>query len=75
MSETLFWIAPVAAVIALVFAWHFFRNMVKEDEGTDTMKKIGQHVREGAMAYLRQQYKVMIIVFNWAPYFALRIMA
>ena len=37
--------------------------MMKEDEGTDLMKKIASHVRRGAMAYLKQQYKVVIIVF------------
>jgi K(+)-stimulated pyrophosphate-energized sodium pump len=37
--------------------------MFKESEGTPTMKEIAQYVREGAMAYLRQQYKVVVIVF------------
>lgn len=37
--------------------------MLGEDEGTDLMKKIALHVRNGAMAYLKQQYKVVIIVF------------
>ena len=59
----LFYLVPVAAVIALLFAWIFFRQMKKESEGTPTMKEIAQYVREGAMAYLRQQYKVVIIVF------------
>ncbi len=52
-----------AAVIALGFAYFFFRRMMKEDEGTPTMKEIARHVREGAMAYLKQQYKVVTIVF------------
>ncbi|MBP5675697.1 MAG: sodium-translocating pyrophosphatase [Bacteroidales bacterium] len=59
----LFYLVPVAAVVALLFAWIFFRQMKKESEGTPTMKEIAQYVREGAMAYLRQQYKVVIIVF------------
>ena len=59
----LFYFVPVAAVIALLFAWFFFRQMYKESEGTPTMKEIAQYVREGAMAYLRQQYKVVVIVF------------
>ena len=59
----LFYLVPAAAVIALLFAWIFFRQMKKESEGTPTMKEIAQYVREGAMAYLRQQYKVVIIVF------------
>ena len=54
---------PAAAVIALLFAWIFFRQMMKESEGTPTMKEIAQYVREGAMAYLKQQYKVVTIVF------------
>lgn len=61
--DNLFWIVPIASVIALAFAYHFFRQMMKEDEGTDLMKKIAQHVRTGAMSYLKQQYKVVFIVF------------
>lgn len=52
-----------ASVLALLFAWLFYKEMMKEDEGTDLMKKIALHVRKGAMAYLKQQYKVVIIVF------------
>ena len=61
--EVLFYAVPVAAVIALFFAWWFFHQMMKESEGTVTMKEIAQYVREGAMAYLKQQYKVVVIVF------------
>ena len=53
----------VASVLALSFAYFFYKSMMKEDEGTDLMKKIASHVRRGAMAYLKQQYKVVIIVF------------
>ncbi|MCC8173845.1 MAG: sodium-translocating pyrophosphatase [Odoribacter sp.] len=63
MLNNLFWLVPVCAIIALVFAGLFFRNMMKESEGTDTMKRIASHVRKGAMAYLKQQYKVVGIVF------------
>ena len=59
----LFYAVPAASVIALLFAAIFYSQMKKEDEGTPTMRKIAQFVREGAMAYLRQQYKVVIIVF------------
>ena len=52
-----------ASVLALTFAFIFFKQMMKEDEGTDLMKKIAAYVRKGAMAYLKQQYKVVIIVF------------
>lgn len=60
---SLFYCVPAAAVIALFFAWFFFRQMMKESEGTVTMKEIAKFVREGAMAYLKQQYKVVTIVF------------
>jgi len=60
----LFWLLPLAAVVALVFAWLFFKNMMKNSEGTDRMKEIAQYVREGAMAYLRRQYRVVGMVFG-----------
>ena len=59
----IFWLVPISSVMALSFAYYFFTQMMKESEGTDTMKKIAKHVRVGAMAYLRQQYKVVGIVF------------
>ena len=58
-----FWIVPIASVVALAMAWFFFRQMMKQDEGTPRMREIAGHVRRGAMAYLRQQYKVVGIVF------------
>ena len=58
-----FWLIPIASVVALGMAWFFFRSMMNEDEGTDRMKEIAEHVRKGAMAYLKQQYKVVTIVF------------
>ena len=61
--DSLFYIVPAEAVIALFFAWYFFHQMMKESEGTATMKEIAQYVRDGAMAYLKQQYKVVTIVF------------
>ncbi|OQC64441.1 MAG: putative K(+)-stimulated pyrophosphate-energized sodium pump [Bacteroidetes bacterium ADurb.Bin008] len=61
--DSLFWIVPVASLLALGFAWWFFAQMKKADEGTDTMKRIAQYVRQGAMSYLKQQYKVVGIVF------------
>ena len=63
METHLFWIVPGAAVLALALAWYFYREMKKENEGTPTMRKIALHVRQGAMSYLRQQYKVVGIVF------------
>lgn len=61
--DSLFYIVPAAAIVALFFAWLFFHQMMKESEGTITMKEIAQYVRDGAMAYLKQQYKVVTIVF------------
>ena len=58
-----FWLIPIASIVALGMAWYFFRSMMNEDEGTDRMREIAEHVRKGAMAYLKQQYKVVAIVF------------
>jgi K(+)-stimulated pyrophosphate-energized sodium pump len=59
----IFWIVPLASVIALIYAYIFYKNMMKSSEGTDKMKEIAQYVREGAMAYLRRQYIVVGKVF------------
>ena len=63
MITPIFWIIPVASILALAFAWFFFRQMMKESEGTELMAKIARHVRKGAMSYLKQQYKVVASVF------------
>lgn len=63
MVTSIFWIIPAASVLALLFAWYFFRQMKKESEGTETMIRIASHVRKGAMSYLKQQYKVVGYVF------------
>ena len=60
---SVFWLVPFASVCALAMAWHFFRYMMREDEGTDRMKEIAGYVRIGAMAYLKQQYKVVAVIF------------
>ena len=59
----LFFAVPAASLLALIFAFVFYRQMKREEEGTPTMKQIAQYVREGAMAYLKQQYKVVVVVF------------
>ena len=63
VQSNYFWIVPFASILALIFAWIFFKQMMKHSEGTVRMAEIAQHVRTGAMAYLRQQYKVVVIVF------------
>ncbi|WP_088654380.1 sodium-translocating pyrophosphatase [Geofilum rhodophaeum] len=63
MLNSIFAIVPLTSLLALTFAYIFFRQMMKSSEGTDTMKRIAQHVRTGAGAYLRQQYKIVIVVF------------
>ncbi|MBU8914077.1 MAG: sodium-translocating pyrophosphatase, partial [Spirochaetales bacterium] len=63
MLVKLFWIVPACAALTLIFAYYFFRQMKKTSEGTDQMKKIASYVRDGSMAYLKQQYKVVLIVF------------
>jgi K(+)-stimulated pyrophosphate-energized sodium pump len=63
MLNSVFWVAPAASVLALFFAWFFYRQMKTRSEGTERMAKIASYVRKGAMAYLKQQYKVVAIVF------------
>ncbi|WP_298111643.1 sodium-translocating pyrophosphatase [uncultured Bacteroides sp.] len=63
MDQLLFWLVPAASVLALGFAWHFHRQMMKESEGTPQMIKIAAAVRKGAMSYLKQQYKIVGLVF------------
>ncbi len=59
----LMYVVLAASVLALSFAYYFYRSMLNKDEGTELMKTIASHVRKGAMAYLKQQYKVVTIVF------------
>ena len=63
MERLLFWMVPVSSLLALLLAWYFYRQMMRESEGTPVMQKIASHVRQGAMSYLKQQYKVVGIVF------------
>jgi len=63
MENSLFYIAPIGSIIALVFAFIFYKTMMKSDEGNDTMIEIAGHVREGALAYIGRQYKVVALVF------------
>ena len=59
----IFWVIPICSIIALVFAWFFFKSMMKNSEGTSRMAEIAQYVREGAMAYITRQYRVVTLIF------------
>lgn len=59
----LWWLGPIAAVIAIAFAFYLYQSMMKLSEGNKKMVEIAQAVREGAMAYLKSQYKVVSIIF------------
>lgn len=61
--QALWWIAPIAAICSLFFAFFFYKKMMSSPEGNDTMKEIAGHVRDGAYAYLYSQYKVVGLVF------------
>ncbi|MBO4314478.1 MAG: sodium-translocating pyrophosphatase [Prevotella sp.] len=60
---SVFWLVPIASIVALCMAWFFFKSMISADEGTPRMREIAKYVRDGAMAYLKQQYKVVLYVF------------
>ncbi len=75
MHHPLFWITPIASLLALGFAWAFYRSMKAAPEGSEKMAQIAAHVRAGAMAYLKQQYKivgiffvVLTVLFAWLAY-------
>ncbi len=60
---SLFWLAPVAGIIALVMARVFSASVMKRSEGDPEMVRIAQAVRDGAIAYLMRQYRVVFGVF------------
>jgi K(+)-stimulated pyrophosphate-energized sodium pump len=60
----LWWFGPLAAVLSLSFAYYFYRQVMANSEGTEKMVEIAQAVRDGAMAYLSRQYRVVAIVFG-----------
>lgn len=63
MTNTIFYLVPFSAIFGLGFAFYFFKQMMRASEGTHTMQSIAQYVREGAMSYLKQQYKIVLLVF------------
>ena len=60
--DNLLWMVPVAAVIALVVAAVFFKQIFSKDKGTPEMQAISDKIEEGAMAYLARQYKTIAII-------------
>ncbi len=68
-STWIFYLAPVGSALALIFAFFFHKSVMKESEGDEKMREIAGHVRKGAMAYLKQQYKAVGIFFIFASLF------
>ncbi len=60
---TLFWLAPLGAIVALITARAFAASVLRRSEGDEEMVRIARAVREGAMAYLKRQYRVVAVVF------------
>jgi len=63
MISSIFWIVPISALLALLFAWIFYKGMMMQEEGTPKMREIAEYVREGSMAYLKSQYTVVGKIF------------
>ncbi|MEF9982972.1 MAG: sodium-translocating pyrophosphatase [Oscillospiraceae bacterium] len=59
----LMFLAPLGAIAALAYVAVLYKKVLKEDEGTDEMKRISKLIRNGAMAYLKRQYKGVGIFF------------
>ena len=55
----LWWLAPLASVLALMVAYNFYQKMISSNPGNKTMQEIAGYVREGAMAYLSRQYRIV----------------
>ncbi len=55
----LFYIIPVFGILALIYTWIKSSQISRKDAGTDKMKKIAGHISEGAMAFLKAEYKVL----------------
>lgn len=65
----LFYLVPLGSILALFFVWLFHRQMKKANPGDEKMVRIAKAVQTGAMAYLRQQYKVVVLFFIIAAIF------
>ncbi len=56
-----FWIAVVASIISILFAFYMARLVTSKDAGTETMRQIMGYIQEGAMAFLGREYKTISI--------------
>jgi K(+)-stimulated pyrophosphate-energized sodium pump len=63
LPTVLFYVAFAMSLVGLCFAVRFYREMMRNPEGTPRMKEIAQYVREGAYAYLWAQYKTVFLIF------------
>ncbi|MEO1528455.1 MAG: sodium/proton-translocating pyrophosphatase, partial [Planctomycetota bacterium] len=63
MAALIWILATGSSVAALFWAYRFYSEMMKADEGTDLMREIAASVRSGADAYLKQQYRMVAVVF------------
>ncbi|MEO0084733.1 MAG: sodium-translocating pyrophosphatase [candidate division WOR-3 bacterium] len=61
--SNIFLIAPISSLIALLFALYLALRILKKSEGTPAMIEVAKAVREGAMAYLKQQYQGVSLFF------------
>jgi len=60
-EATLLYLIPVCGLLALLFAWLRSGWISRQDAGTAEMKTIAGHIREGAMAFLGREYRVLAI--------------
>lgn len=63
MVEYLFYLVPLGSLLALFYALYLYIFVSKQEPGTEKMQEISAAVREGAMAYLKRQYKGVGIFF------------
>jgi K(+)-stimulated pyrophosphate-energized sodium pump len=66
IGNILFFIAPIASLLGIIFAYIFFRSMRRQPLGTPTMQQIARYVKEGAITYLKRQYTVVALFFGIA---------
>lgn len=59
--DSLIWLAPALAVVALLFAFYKISFVSKQDAGTDRMKEISSAISDGARAFLFAEYRILAI--------------